>query len=86
MAREPLITVRVAGEDVPRTLVFEPIGSEHQLGPGDEVLVHIFGEPVGVRPDMHDLYITAGRDRLELLITSSDYAVWDKSGAELPHL
>lgn len=84
--RKPLITVRITGEDAPRTLVFEPLGSEHQLEPDDEVLVHIFGDSVGVRPDMNDLDITAGRDRLELLIAADDYTVWDKSGTELPHL
>jgi hypothetical protein len=35
---------------------------------------------------MNDVDITAGRDRLELLIAADDYSVWDKSGIELRHL
>jgi hypothetical protein len=81
------------GRDMPawthgsrRSADFEPLWSEHQLEPDDEVVVHIFGNSVGVRADMNDLDITAGRDRLELLIAADDYSVWDKSGIELRHL
>jgi hypothetical protein len=84
MEREPSFTVRVFGEEPSCTVVFEPLGSEHELVRGDELLIHVFGR--SDRVEDADVEVASGDGRITIWITSARYRVWNKAGAELRNL
>jgi len=81
---EPTFTVRIIGEEPSCTVVFEPLGTEHELVSGDELLIHVFGR--SDRVEDADVEVARGDRRITIWITPAQYRVWNKAGAELRNL
>jgi len=84
MEGEPSFTVRVLAEEPSCTVVFEPLATEHELVSGDELLIHVFGR--SDRAEDADVEVARGDGRITIWITSAQYRVWNKVGAELGNL
>src|SRR5581483_6543010 len=81
-----LFTLRVAGEKRGFTVVFEPLGSEYELKPGDALLVHVYGSSAGHDNPDADIEVIRTDEALTLWLWSGEYRVWDKAGTELKQL
>lgn len=80
--KKAFFTLRVTS-DAPRcTVVFEPVGSMHELAQGDEIVVHVFERATTKAAD-EDLEIHHQGDAIQLWLPPWKYRAWNKAGDEL---
>lgn len=80
--KKSVFTLRVSSE-MPRCIVvFEPVGSMHELAEGDEIVVHVYEQAGQNEPDL-DVEIHHQNDAIQLWLPPWKYRAWNKTGDEL---